>query len=96
MPLKIAAYTRLFRAGDYYESPAIGRVVVAADFRNQKLGHELIRKSIEQIQKNFGVSKIKIGAQAHLKKFYETHGFKQIGTGYLEDGIPHIYMVREE
>jgi len=95
-PIKIAAYTRLFRAADYYEYPAIGRVVVAADFRNQKLGHELIRRSIEQVQKNFVASKIKIGAQTHLKKFYEAHGFKQIGTGYMEDGIPHIYMLREE
>ncbi|MDZ7612508.1 MAG: GNAT family N-acetyltransferase [Flavobacteriaceae bacterium] len=95
-PLKIVAYTRLFKAGDYYEHAAIGRVVVDADFRNQKLGHELIRRSIEQIENNFGTSKIKIGAQAHLKKFYEAHGFIQIGTGYLEDGIPHIYMVREK
>jgi ElaA protein len=95
-PLKIAAYTRLFKAGDYYEYSAIGRVVVDAAYRNKKLGHELIKRSIEQLENNFGASKIKIGAQAHLKKFYEAHGFMQTGTGYLEDGIPHIYMVREK
>lgn len=95
-PLKIAAYARLFKAGDYYEYAAIGRVVVNADFRNQKLGHELITKSIEQLENNFGTTKIKIGAQAHLKKFYEAHGFVQKGAGYLEDGIPHIYMLREK
>jgi ElaA protein len=36
---------------------------------------------------------IKIGAQLYLKKFYEDFGFKQIGEGYLEDGIPHIHML---
>ena len=36
--------------------------------------------------------KIMISAQAYLKVFYESLGFKQQGSGYLEDGIPHIPM----
>ncbi|NJW55135.1 GNAT family N-acetyltransferase, partial [Salinimicrobium sp. CDJ15-91] len=27
--------------------------------------------------------------------FYESHGFQQVGEGYLEDGIPHIAMIKD-
>ena len=37
---------------------------------------------------------IQIGAQLYLKEFYESFGFRQHGEGYLEDGIPHIHMLR--
>jgi ElaA protein len=92
---KVVAYTRLFKAGDYFDQASIGRVVVDADFRKQKLGHELMRKSIDAIQTQFNTHKIKISAQRYLKNFYEAHGFVQIGESYLEDGIPHIAMLKE-
>ncbi len=94
-PLKIVAYTRLFAPGDYYTYAAIGRVVVDKHFRGKNLGKELIDRSIKNILTEFKAKKIKIGAQTYLKKFYEYHGFQQIGEGYIEDGIPHIYMIRE-
>lgn len=95
-PSQIVAYTRLFKPGDYYENAAIGRVVVDPKFRKNKVGDTLINKSIEQIKSQFGTSKIKIGAQTYLQKFYEKHGFKKVGKDYIEDGIPHIYMVKED
>ncbi len=91
---EIIAYTRIFKPGDYYEEAAFGRVVVHPDYRKQQLGYELIEKTIEAIETQFNISKIKIGAQTYLKKFYESFGFKQAGDAYIEDGIPHIYMVR--
>ena len=39
---------------------------------------------------------IKIGAQLYLKKFYESFDFYQFGDIYLEDGIPHIEMLRRK
>lgn len=93
-PLNIVAYTRLFKPGDYYREAAIGRVVVNRNFRKQNLGHQLIDKSIQQVHEKFNTTTIKIGAQTYLKEFYESHGFGQIGEGYLEDGIPHIYMLK--
>jgi len=94
-PEKIIAYTRIFKPGDYYEQAAIGRVVVNPDFRGKDLGHELIRKSIEAVERLFKTKVIKIGAQTYLKNFYESHGFCQTGNSYLEDGIPHIHMIRK-
>jgi len=94
-PLKIVAYTRLFAPGDYYSNAAIGSVVVDKNFRGKNLGNELIDRSIKNIETEFATKKIKIGAQTYLKKFYEFHGFQQVGEGYIEDGIPHIYMIKE-
>ena len=91
---KIVAYTRIFAPGDYFKEASIGRVVVHADYRKDGLGFQLMKKSMEQIKTLFKVDIIKIGAQLYLKKFYESLGFQQIGEGYLEDGIPHIYMIK--
>ncbi len=91
---EIIAYTRIFKPGDYYKEAAFGRVVVHANYRKQQLGYELIKKTISTIETNFNTSTIKIGAQTYLKKFYETLEFKQVGDAYIEDGIPHIYMLR--
>jgi ElaA protein len=92
---KIVAYTRLFKAGITFDNASIGRVVVAANYRDRKWGHDLMRESIAGIQSHFGESKITIGAQLYLKKFYESHGFVQTSEMYLEDDIPHIEMKRE-
>ena len=92
---KIIAYTRIFKAGDYFTNSTIGRVVVAASERKYGYGHDLMKVSIEAIKTHFKVDKITISAQKYLKKFYESYNFIQIGEEYLEDGIPHIRMDRE-
>ncbi|WP_299435825.1 GNAT family N-acetyltransferase [uncultured Aquimarina sp.] len=91
---EIVAYTRVFDAGDYFENASIGRVVVSKNERKYGYGHDLIKKSIEGIKEIFGTEQIKISAQCYLNSFYQKHGFKQIGEEYLEDGIPHIAMIR--
>lgn len=89
---KVIAYTRIFKPGDYFENASIGRVVVKQNERKRSFGHELMRVSIATIKDEFHQEKITISAQFYLKKFYESHGFIQIGETYLEDGIPHIRM----
>jgi ElaA protein len=79
-----------------FDNASIGRVTVDANYRDRKWGHDLMRESIEGISKHFGESKITIGAQLYLKKFYESHGFVQTSEMYLEDDIPHIEMKRGE
>ena len=91
---KIIAYTRLFNSGEYFDTPSIGRVVVKESERKYGYGHDLIKASIKAIIDNYNETIITISAQTYLQKFYESHRFKQIGEGYLEDGIPHIRMVR--
>ena len=92
---RIVAYSRLFEPGISFENASIGRVVVDANYRDRKWGHDLMREAIAGIKNHFGESKITIGAQLYLKKFYESHGFVQTSEMYLEDDIPHIEMKKE-
>lgn len=92
---QLIAYSRIFDSGDYFDLPSIGRIVVQEDQRKFKYGHELVKESIEFILRTFNDKKILISAQTYLTKFYNHHGFQQVGEGYLEDGIPHIKMIRE-
>lgn len=91
---EIVAYTRCFDKGFYFEEAAIGRVVVKDNQRKYGYGHQIMKASIEAIKDHFGTENIKLSAQQYLIKFYESHGFTSIGEGYLEDGIPHIAMVK--
>lgn len=91
---KLIAYTRIFKPLDYFEYASIGRVVVALEERKYGYGHIIMKHSIQAIESYFKESTIKISAQSYLQKFYESHGFKQVGDTYLEDGIPHIAMIK--
>lgn len=91
---ELAAYARLFDTGISYPEVSIGRVVVSPGLRRFGLGRELLRQAIAQCAALFGPQPIQIGAQLYLQKFYESFGFRQHGAGYLEDGIPHIHMLR--
>ena len=92
---KLVAYCRIFKSGDYYPEASIGRVIVAKEFRKYGYGHDLMERAIELEKSIFGETKITISAQQYLKKFYESHGFKQTSEMYLEDGLPHIQMKKE-
>ncbi|WP_029034270.1 GNAT family N-acetyltransferase [Salinimicrobium terrae] len=91
---ELVAYTRIFPPGIYFSEAAIGRVVVKEGHRKKNYGHEILKASIRAVEEKFHTQKIKLSAQTYLTTFYESHGFEQIGEGYLEDGIPHIAMVK--
>lgn len=90
---EVIAYSRLFKPGAYYKEASIGRVVVKKEERKFGFGNELMKLSIQTIKRKFNTNSIKIGAQKYLKKFYQSHGFNQVGEEYLEDGIIHIHMI---
>jgi ElaA protein len=90
----LAAYTRCFAPGIYFEEAAIGRVVVSKPFRGKDWGHKIMDASLEAIFDSYGNQSIKLSAQTYLIEFYESHGFEPTGSEYLEDGIPHIAMMK--
>lgn len=90
----LVAYTRIFKPGDYFKEASIGRVVVSANARKLKLGYAIMKASVEAIKTNFETSTIRISAQTYLKRFYNELEFYEVGKGYLEDGIPHINMIK--
>lgn len=92
---ELIAYTRLVPPGLIYPYTSIGRVVTAPAARRTGAGRALMAQSIGEAHRLYGKSPIKIGAQLYLKAFYESFKFTQISDVYLEDGIPHIYMLLE-
>tara|TARA_B100000925_G_scaffold261023_1_gene217489 strand:- start:31 stop:471 length:441 start_codon:yes stop_codon:yes gene_type:complete len=86
------AYTRIFKQGDYYDNPSIGRVVVKEKNRGKELGKKIMLSSIDFIKKNLQGKQIELSAQKYLDKFYRDLGFYVKGEEYLEDGIPHQRM----
>ena len=91
----IVAYTRVFKPGNYFNEASIGRVVVAHNERQHKYGYEIMSASIEAVKDFYNETIIKLSAQTYLKKFYNNLGFTEEGDEYLEDGIPHIVMVKK-
>lgn len=90
----IIAYARVFDSGDYFKEPSIGRIIVKKEERKFKYGFLLVEESIHFIENNFTEKSILISAQKYLTRFYNSLGFIQQGGDYLEDGIPHIKMIR--
>lgn len=91
---RLVAYARCFQAGDYFDQAAIGRILVRENYRKLGYGHQITAAAIKAIKSKFKADTIKISAQTYLVIFYESHGFKTTGSRYLEDGIPHIAMIR--
>ena len=91
---KLVAYTRVFKPGDYFKEASIGRVVVKASERQHQYGYEIMKASVEAIKTHYNETTIKISAQTYLKRFYNTLEFFEVGEEYLEDGIPHIGMLK--
>ncbi|QFY78001.1 GNAT family N-acetyltransferase [Alcaligenes faecalis] len=91
---ELAAYARVVEPGFKYEEPSIGRVLTLAKFRSLKIGYALVAEAIRFTEARYPGAGIRIGAQAHLQKFYGSLGFEPVGEIYDEDGIPHIDMVK--
>ncbi|MEJ1221450.1 GNAT family N-acetyltransferase [Sediminicola sp. 1XM1-17] len=93
---KVVAYTRIFKSGDYFEQASIGRVVVKASERKFGYGMDIMNASIAAVEHYFKETTIHISAQCYLLQFYNSLGFNAVGGEYLEDGIPHVAMVRKK
>ncbi|MCZ4408111.1 GNAT family N-acetyltransferase [Cryomorphaceae bacterium 1068] len=89
---KLIATARIAPAGTIYDECSIGRVVVKEEYRQFKIGKELMDVSILYCKEQKGVKTIKIAAQLYLRKFYSSFGFEQISDVYPWDGIDHIDM----
>lgn len=92
---ELLAYCRIFEKGIKYSETSIGRVLTTTNARKKGLGKELISIAIENIEKLFKTSEIRISAQDYLIKFYSDFGFVDTGKKYLEDNLPHTEMKRD-
>ena len=88
------AYARVVAPGVTYPEASIGRVITSSAARGTGLGRELVRRAVAEAEALFPGAGIRISAQAHLQRFYGAFGFVAVGGEYMEDGIPHIEMLR--
>lgn len=88
------AYARIVAPGVKYPEVSIGRVITSSAARGTGLGRELVRRAVAEAEALFPGTGIRISAQAHLQRFYGAFGFLAVGDEYMEDGIPHIEMLR--
>ena len=76
------------------ETYRIGRVCVKKELRRQKVGSYTM-KFLFTKARELGARKVIVHAQADKLAFYRGLGFREIdGEVFLEDGTPHVAMVR--
>lgn len=90
---QLIAYLRVVAPGRKYVEPSLGRVIVAPSHRRIGLGRALMREGLDRTRALYPAQAIRIGAQEHLRTFYESFGFRVASPPYVEDGIPHVEML---
>ncbi|MFT4396327.1 GNAT family N-acetyltransferase [Gordonia lacunae] len=68
----------------------IGRVCTERNHRGRGLVSTLMTAALDEV----GDRPCRIEAQAYLTEMYGKFGFARDGEDYLEDGIPHVSMLR--
>ncbi len=92
---RLVAYARILKSDDDFSPVAIGRVIVSAEARGEKLGYQLMERAVLSCEQHWPQRALYLGAQAHLQPFYSRFGFVPVTDVYDEDGIPHVGMARE-
>jgi ElaA protein len=73
----------------------MGRVLTLQAVRGTGTGRQLMAEGIRRVEQDFPDCRMRISAQQHLQRFYGDFGFVTVSDSYLEDGIPHVDMIRE-
>jgi ElaA protein len=68
----------------------IGRVCT----RRAHRGHGHTNRLLEAALAEVGDYPCRIDAQTYLEEMYSRHGFVRTGVEFLEDGVPHVSMLR--
>ena len=90
----IHAYLRIMDRGAESEYVSIGRVVTSE--RHQGLGSKILSEGIRLAKDIFHTDTLYLEAQTYAIPFYQSQGFEVVSEEFLEDGIPHVKMIRKE
>ena len=71
---------------------SIGRMAVLRDWRCKGVGSALMHQLLKEAE-NRQLPTVTLNAQTHAIGFYNRFGFQQIGSEFLDAGIPHVKMV---
>lgn len=70
------------------------RICILEPYRKFGLGKVII-KTLEEIAEEKGTSKVKLHGQTQAEGFYKKLGYQTSSSVFMEDGIPHILMIKE-
>ena len=89
---KILAYARVLPKGTVFDEVSLGRVIAAE--RRKGYGSMIVAEALKAAREYFGAERVVIEAQTYARGLYEKLGFVQISDEFMEDGIPHIKMLK--
>jgi ElaA protein len=92
---ELVAYCRIVDPGIKFDEPSIGRVVTAQSVRREGYGKILMAEALRRHEALYPGLANRIGAQQRLEEFYREFGYATVSETYIEDGIPHVEMLRE-
>jgi predicted GNAT family N-acyltransferase len=72
----------------------LGRLAVRKAGRGKRIAQKLVAE-LEVAAKEMGAKEVYAGSQVPVRPFYEKCGYQAIGEVYLDEGQPHIMMVKK-
>lgn len=70
------------------------RICILEPYRKFGIGKGIVSK-LEEIAVEQGAAKVKLHGQTHAEGFYHKLGYQTASEQFIEDGIPHILMIKE-
>ncbi|MGI6551569.1 MAG: GNAT family N-acetyltransferase [Bacillota bacterium] len=70
------------------------RICVLKAYRKFGLGKVIIN-ALEEIAKEMGLSQVKLHGQTQAEGFYQKLGYRTSSDVFMEDGIPHVLMLKK-
>ncbi|WP_458352557.1 GNAT family N-acetyltransferase [Peribacillus frigoritolerans] len=70
------------------------RICILEPYRKFGLG-KIILKTLEGIAKEQGITQVKLHGQTQAEGFYKKLGYRTSSDVFMEDGGPHLLMIKE-
>ncbi|MFA1710195.1 GNAT family N-acetyltransferase [Peribacillus frigoritolerans] len=70
------------------------RICILEPYRKFGLG-KIILKTLEEIAKEQGITQVKLHGQTQAEGFYIKLGYRTSSDVFMEDGGPHLLMIKE-
>lgn len=87
---KPAGTGRVRQLGEYAK---VERICVRADFRKYGIGKGVM-EAIHDIAREQGLAKAKLHGQTQAQPFYARLGYEAASDVFMEEGIPHVLMIK--
>lgn len=75
------------------EKYKLGRLAVRKVGRGRRIGQMLVA-ALEIVAREMGATEVYAGSQVPVVGFYEKSGYHAVGEEYLDEGQPHMMMVK--